>query len=326
MRVSVVVCTHTTERYPDLKEAVESVLATDYPDREVVVVSDGSEAVYDRMVADFGDHDEVVVHLHEPNSGLLTVRNVGADLASGDVVAFLDDDALADEEWLSELVAVYERSLWPWSSRADDGGDEADGADGGILAAGGKMVPEWVAGKPRFLPEEFYFLVGVTHRGFAETPGEVRNTFGSNISFRADVFEELGGFDTNVGGRKGDRHLQGGETELCARLREEYGVGVEYNPEAEVAHKIFDYRTDPVWLVKRAFWQGYSKRGMEVFVPESTGEEGEFLGDLLFRFAPARARGLAEEFSTAKLLQLLMLVVLTGAVGLGYLYGLAKWR
>jgi hypothetical protein len=188
------------------------------------------------------------------------------------------------------------------------------------------MVPEWVVGKPRFLPEEFYFLVGVTHRGFAEGPGEVRNTFGSNISFRADVFEELGGFDTNVGGRKGDKHLQGGETELCARLREEYGVGVEYNPEAEVAHKVFDYRTDPVWLVKRAFWQGYSKRGMEVFVPESTGEEGEFLGDLLFRFVPGRVRGLVEEFSTAKLLQLLMLVVLTGAVGLGYLYGLAKWR
>jgi len=324
MRVSVVVCTHTTKRYPDLKEAVESVLATDYPDREVVVVSDGSEAVYERAVADFGDHDEVVVHLHEPNSGLLTVRNVGADLASGDVVAFLDDDALADEDWLDELVAVYEGTLWPWSSRADDGGDGAD--DGTVLAAGGKMVPEWVAGKPQFLPEEFYFLVGVTHRGFAEGPGEVRNTFGSNISFRADVFEELGGFDTNVGGRKGDKHLQGGETELCARLREEYGAGVEYNPEAEVAHKVFDYRTDPVWLVKRAFWQGYSKRGMEVFVPESTGEEGEFLGDLLFRFVPGRVRGLVEEFSMAKLLQLLMLVVLTGAVGLGYLYGLAKWR
>jgi len=87
------------------------------------------------------------------------------------------------------------------------------------------MTPAWVAGKPSFLPEEFYWLIGVTHRGFADGPGEVRNTFGSNISFRADVFAELGGFDVDIGGRKGDKNLQGGETELCARMREAYGQG-----------------------------------------------------------------------------------------------------
>jgi hypothetical protein len=188
------------------------------------------------------------------------------------------------------------------------------------------MVPAWVAGEPAFLPEEFYWLVGVTHRGFAEGPGEVRNTNGSNISFRAETFEALGGFDTDVGGRKGDNHLQGGETELCARLRSEYGVGVQYDPEAVVAHKIFDYRTDPRWLVERAFWQGYSKRGMQKFVPESTGEEGEFLADLLTEFVPARARDLVADPTSTKLLRLLMVFVLTGAVGAGYCYGVVKWR
>jgi glycosyltransferase involved in cell wall biosynthesis len=317
MRVSVVVCTHTVERYADLKEAVESVLANGYDDREVVVVSDGSETVYERARADFGDHAEVVVHLQERNEGLLSARNTGARVASGDVVAFVDDDGVADEDWLSELVAVYERSREPWSSGASD--EE-------ILAVGGRMVPAWVAGEPEFLPEEFRWLIGVTHRGFADGPGEVRNTNGSNISFRAETFAALGGFDTDVGGRKGDNHLQGGETELCARLREEFGVGVQYNPDAVVAHKIFDYRTDPRWLLERAFWQGYSKRGMQVFVPESTGEEGAFLADLLFRFAPGRVRGLVADFSRAKLAQLLMLFALTGAVGAGYLYGVVKWR
>ncbi|WP_254534560.1 glucosyl-dolichyl phosphate glucuronosyltransferase [Halomarina litorea] len=313
MRVSVVVCTHTTDRYPDLREAVESVLANTYEDREVVVVSDGSEAVYDRAVADFGDHPDVRVHLQPENRGLLAVRNTGARVAEGDVVAFLDDDAIAEDRWLVELVAAY-----------DEGDARAD--DGRVLAAGGRVVPAWVAGEPAFLPEEFHWLIGVTHRGFADGPGEVRNTNGSNISFRADVFEELGGFDTDVGGRKGDNHLQGGETELCARLREEFGVGVQYNPAARVAHKIFDYRTDPRWLVERAFWQGYSKRGMEKFVPESTGEEEEFLGDLLLRFVPDRVRGLLLGPSLASFLQLVFLFVLTGAVGAGYLYGIVKWR
>jgi len=305
MRVSVVACTHAIDRYPHLRETVESVLANGYGDREVVVVSDGSEAVYDRAREEFGDRDDVRVHLQEPNQGLLAARNAGAAVADGDVVAFIDDDAVADEAWLAELVAAYDEET---------------------LAAGGRMVPEWAAGEPAFLPEEFYWLIGVTHRGFADGPGEVRNTFGSNISFRRDAFLGLEGFDTAIGGRQGDSNLQGGETELCARLNAEYGAGVYYTPDAVVAHKIFDYRTDPAWLVRRAFWQGYSKRGMEKFVPASTGEEGAFLGDLLTRFVPARLAGLARDPSTAAALQLLFVFVLTGAVGAGYLYGVAKWR
>jgi glycosyltransferase involved in cell wall biosynthesis len=313
MRISVVVCTHTTDRYADLRDAVESVLANTYENREVVIVSDGSEAVYERAMADYGDEEAVRVHLQPTNRGLLTARNTGARVAEGDVVAFVDDDALADERWLAELAAAYEA-------------DDARSADGRVLAAGGRMVPAWVAGEPTFLPEEFYWLVGVTHRGFARGPGEVRNTFGSNISFRRDVFEELGGFDTDIGGRRGDSHLQGGETELCARLRSEYGAGVQYAPEARVAHKVFDYRTKPGWLVRRAFWQGYSKRGMEVFVPESTGEEGAFLRALLTEFVPDRVRGLILHPRAGATLQLIFLFVLTGAVGAGYLYGYSKWR
>jgi len=117
---------------------------------------------------------------------------------------------VADERWIERLIRAHK--------------------DEEAIAAGGRMTPLWVAGKPSFLPEEFYWLVGVTHRGFAEGPGEVRNTFGSNISFRADVFEALDGFDTDIGGRKGDRNLQGGETELCARLHAQYGRGVWYEP------------------------------------------------------------------------------------------------
>jgi len=305
MRVSVVVCTHTTDRYEHLRAAVESVLANDYGDREVVVVSDGSEAVYERAREEFGDRTDVRVHLQEPNRGLLAARNTGAEVADGDVVAFIDDDALADEAWLSELVAAYEAG-WP--------------------AVGGRMIPEWVAGKSDFLPEEFYWLIGATHRGYADGPGEVRNTFGSNLSFRRDLFLELGGFDAAIGGRQGDRNLQGGETELCARLRAEHGAGVYYTPDAVVAHKIFDYRTDPEWLVRRAFWQGYSKRGMETLVPESTGEERAFLGDLLTRFVPGRIAGLVRDPSRARALQLVSLFVLTAAVGAGYLYGIVKWR
>jgi len=311
MRVSVVICTHTLERYEDCRAAAESVLGQTHDDIELVLVSDGNEAVYEQFEADFGDRNDVLTHCNDENVGLLESRNNGAKRATGEVVAFVDDDAVAAEDWAGKLVAAYE-------------------ADQSRKAVGGRMVPAWVAGKPCFLPSEFYWLVGVTNRGFGpdgdpDQAGEVRNTFGSNISFRRDVFLDLGGFEDDIGGRQGEKNLQGGETELCARLQTDYGVGVYYVPDALVAHKIFDYRTDPGWLVDRAFWQGYSKRGMEVFVPESTGEESDFLGRLLLSFVPRRVGSLVRSPSLAGLAQLLFLFVLTGAVGLGYLYGAYVW-
>ncbi|QCC52321.1 glucosyl-dolichyl phosphate glucuronosyltransferase [Halapricum salinum] len=310
MRVSVVLCTHSLDRYDDLLDAADSVRAQTYENVELVLVSDGNDEVTERFEWDFGaDGDTVVTELPE-NRGLLEARNHGADAATGDVVAFLDDDAIADPDWVAELVEAYEHR--------------------GAIAAGGKMVPEWVAGKPGFLPEEFYWLIGVTHRGFGpdgdvEKAGEVRNTNGSNISFDREVFLELGGFDTDIGGRKGDANLQGGETELCARLQKEYGQGVWYNPRAVVAHKVFEYRTDVRWLLDRAFWQGYSKRAMETFVEDSTDEETDFLERLLTEFAPERFRSAVTSPSKSAITQLVMLFVLTGTVGAGYLYGARKY-
>ncbi|TKX86630.1 glycosyltransferase family 2 protein [Halorubrum sp. SS5] len=307
MKVSVVVCTYTLDMYEHFREAADSVLTQTHDDVELVVVVDGTPEVYDRVVEDYGDREDTVIACNEENVGLLASRNRGAELASGDVVAFIDDDAVADEAWAERLARAYE---------------EED-----AIAAGGKMTPEWVAGKPSFLPEEFYWLIGVTHRGFADGPGEVRNTFGSNISFRADVFAELRGFDVDIGGRKGDKNLQGGETELCARMRGEYEQGVWYDPEAEVAHKVFEYRTESFWLLDRAFWQGYSKRVMEMLVDgEGENEERHFLGALVSTHVPERIRSLINSPSVTKGQQLVMLFALTVCVGVGYLYAAVSYN
>lgn len=305
MHVSVILCTYAEDMYEHFREAADSILSQTYESVELVIIVDGTEPVYDQVVADYGTRDDIIIECNEENVGLLESRNRGADVASGDVVAFIDDDAVADEQWIEQLVRAYE--------------------DEEAISAGGKMTPLWVAGQPSFLPEEFYWLVGVTHRGFAEEPGEVRNTFGSNISFRADVFDELGGFDTGIGGRQGDGNLQGGETELCARLHEVYGRGVWYDPKAEVGHKVFEYRTEPWWLVDRAFWQGYSKRAMETLVDDSRDDEATFLKRLMTEFVPGRIARLLRRPSLPKLTQLLALIVLTGSVGVGYLYGFTRY-
>jgi glycosyltransferase involved in cell wall biosynthesis len=304
MQVSVVVCTYAESMYPEFREAAESVLAQSYADVELVVVVDGTDAVYERVQSDLGHRDRVVTHCNEENRGLAASRNVGAELASGDVVAFMDDDAVADEDWVERLVDAYE---------------EHD-----PVAVGGKMVPNWVAGRPRWLPEEFFWLVGVTHRGFADGEGEVRNTNGSNISFRRDVFLDLGGFDPAMG-LQGERQLQAEEPEFCSRLYRETGEGVWYTPDATVAHKVLSHRLQTDWLLQRAFWQGYSKRAMEDLVPDSGGTERDFLGQLLGEFLPGRLLGLVRSPSVERAEQLVMFVVFTATVGIGYGYGMVTW-
>ncbi|ACV48858.1 MULTISPECIES: glucosyl-dolichyl phosphate glucuronosyltransferase [Halomicrobium] len=310
MRVSVVICLHTMDRFDHFVEAVESVFAGTYDDVELVLVSDGSDAVCGAIEDRFGDRADVQIVCNEENRGLAVSRNRGLDAASGDVVAFTDDDVIADERWLEALVSVYE---------------ERD-----VPAVGGRLVPEWVADEPDYLPAEFYWLIGVMPPTFgpaddASVGGEVRNTYGGNMSFLRSVLEDLGGFEPEIGGRTGDKNLQGEETELCARLQTEYGRGMYYTPDAIVAHKIFDYRTELGWLLDRAFWQGYSKRGLEVLVPETDGTESDYLATLLFVATPRRLRGLLTEPSLAAVVQLAMLFVFTGVVGLGYLYGAVKW-
>jgi hypothetical protein len=103
-------------------------------------------------------------------------------------------------------------------------------------------------------------------------------------------------------------------------MREEYGQGVWYDPQGEVAHKVFEYRTEFWWLVDRAFWQGYSKRAMESFVEDEGGEESEFLQYLFINIVPQRLRHLIRRPSTERAVKLVAVYLFTLLVGFGYLY------
>jgi len=303
MQVSVVVCTYAMERYDAFTETVESVLDQTYEPLEVVLVVDGNPEVYERVQEDFCGRQNVVCHNNDENRGISYSRTKGAELASGDVVAMIDDDAVAREDWIESLVEVYE---------------ETD-----AVAVGGDVRPDWQTDRPAFFPEEFYWLVGCVEPGFAEDGEEVRNTYGSNISFRRDVFLEAGGYDTHTG-RRGDKHVQAHEAPVCIRIRELTGQGVIYTDDAVVEHKLFDYRGEFTWLVARSFWQGYSKRVMELLYPDEDGDETAYLRFLFLDRLPRRLKGLVAKPSVAAVLQILVILVFTGAVGLGYLYGLAK--
>ena len=300
MKVSVVVATYATERFDDFCEAVESVLAQTYDRVEVVLVVDGNETVCKWTQERFGDREDVLIQCNDENRGVSFSRTKGSELASGDVIAFIDDDAVADPEWFAELVETYE---------------ERD-----ALAVGGRMAGRWLADRPWYLPEEFDWLVGVTYPGFAEPGEEVRNTFESNISFRREVFLELDGYDPELGPR-GEVYSHSEGAEIGGRLRAEYGRGVVYNPEAVVQHKVFEERTQPRWLLHRAFEQGVSKRRMESRSETAdSGEESDYLRQLAVEGVPRRLRTIRREPSISSVANLFMMFGFTGLVGIGYLY------
>jgi glycosyltransferase involved in cell wall biosynthesis len=301
MNVSVVVCTHSLDRYGPFSECVESILAQEYEPLEIVIVVDGNKEVFERIQSDFGCKENVVVHNNDENRGISFSRTKGAELASGEIVAFIDDDAIAEPDWVGRLIEVYNES--------------------GAIAVGGDIKPDWQTEKPDFFPEEFYWLVGCVEPGFAEDGEEVRNTYGSNISYRRDEFLNVGGYDPSTG-RKGDKHLQAHEAPVGIRFLEEYGQGMVFIKDAIVHHKLFDYRGELRWLLFRSFWQGYSKRVMDLLYPDAPDDKSAYLKQLLVYFVPKRVKDLIQSPSVTKLEQLLAVFVFTGTVGLGYLYAI----
>ena len=101
-RVSVVVCAYNAER--TMEDCLASLEHLNYPDYEVIVVNDGSKDRTLEITERFG-YCRII---SQPNKGLSVARNVGAEAATGEIVAYTDSDCVADPDWLAYLVAKME--------------------------------------------------------------------------------------------------------------------------------------------------------------------------------------------------------------------------
>ena len=305
MLVSAIVCTHSLDNYPNLVEAVDSLLSQTHTEMEVIIAVDGNAELYERVLAYYSGNMTVSVLLLKESVGVSGARNAGIKAAKGDIIAFIDDDATAEKGWIENLLSTYL---------------EYDAA-----AVGGKVLPVWLGDKPDYLPEELYWLVGITHEGFAEEKVvEVRNTFGPNMSFKKEVFQKAGMFNENLGfARKGTSYIQAEEPEFALRMRRELGKGVIYNPKAVVYHKIPPAKAKVGLLLKRAFYQGYSKALLKKLSisADSVATERSYLKALLLEYIPGR---LKRFYRLTELKKILMMFACIGAVGLGFVYGYLK--
>jgi glucosyl-dolichyl phosphate glucuronosyltransferase len=233
---SVVICTYTPARWDELCLAVGSVRRQSLAAREVIVVVDHHDDLYERVVAEL-PVDGALTNRYR--RGLSGARNTGLEAASGDVVAFLDDDATADQDWLLHLLAPY--------------------AQPDVIGVGGLVVPRWSTAPPAWFPAEFGWVVGCSYEGLPVQLAAVRNPIGANMSFRRRPLAAAGGFATTVG-RVGTRPVGCEETEAAIRLcRRHPKAVILHQPHAVVHHLVPAERACWRYFHQRCWSEGLSK-------------------------------------------------------------------
>lgn len=303
MTYSVVICAYSLDRWPDLAEAIASVQRQTHGEPQIIVVADHNAELRERVQRQFPD---ITVVANSHRRGLSGARNSGVAEASGDVIAFLDDDAVAAPDWLARILASY--------------------ADSQVIGVGGRVLPRWDGGrKPRWFPAQFLWVVGCSYLGQPTSITPVRNLIGANMSYRREVFSAVGGFREEIG-RIGRKPLGCEETELSIRALQHFPAArVLYDPGATVEHRVPKARQTVRYFLERCYAEGLSKALVTRLVGSTSGLSSE--RTYTFQTLPRGvAAGLAATLrgDPAGLTRAIAIVTGLGVTTLGYLIGKVK--
>jgi glycosyltransferase involved in cell wall biosynthesis len=244
LRASVVICTHN--RATVLKDALTAVARLEPPagGAEVIVVDNASSDATPEVVSAAAS----AMHLpyravREETLGLSAARNRAVAEAKGEVVAFLDDDAVCETGWLVGLLAVY------------DAHPDAE-------CVGGRVRLNWVDPPPPWWsPAMDHHLSAVDYGDEVVRLRYPTYPYGANISYHRRVFDRGLTFDPRLG-RRGTS-LGAGEELALGLAIEAAGGAVYYTPHAEVWHRAERARTEPAHLFRKSYQHGASAALLE---------------------------------------------------------------
>lgn len=248
--ISAIICTHNRDRY--LGFAIDSLLAQDFAEFEIIIV-DNASTDHTREVVEARLEDARLRYVYESELGLSVARNTGAKNAQGEILAYLDDDAIASPHWLRTLYNAY-------SSNPK------------LAIAGGRVTLIWTDGitAPNWLSAGLAGNLGAYDLGDSvmkiDRPGLTPR--GLNYSIRTTFLDQIGGFDPNLG-RVGKNLLSNEELHMTG-LALQTGWEVAYIPDAHVAHHVAPERVKRQWFLDRGWWQGIS----ECYREQIAGEAG----------------------------------------------------
>jgi len=298
-QVSVVISTYSKERLNYLSECIVSLTKQSLKPDEIILVLDPFPDLIEFYESRFSKDVRVVV---SQNPGLSNARNAGVKNAKGDIVSFIDDDAVADEKWLENLVKNYE--------------------DTNVVGVGGFISPSWENGYPKWFPEELNWIVGCSYKGLPVQKASVRNPIGCNMSFRREVFDKVGYFRSDIG-RFGKNLLASEETELSIRILNDIeNSRIIYDPSAVVHHKVPMRRGSLKYVWVRSFYEGLSKAMIidQTNNSKKLSTESSYLKYVLSVTIPSRCKRIYKLEELSKLLTSLLSIA---AVFAGFVTGKA---
>ncbi|WP_223066909.1 glycosyltransferase [Paenibacillus caui] len=237
--LSIVVCTYN--RSVLLRKTLESLKSLDDLDRiEVIVVDNRSTDDTEEVVRRFIKRNRLTIqctYIFEETQGLSAARNAGIAAARGEIVAFLDDDAIPCREWIVTILSFFE--------------DNPD-----VAAMGGKIRPFFESERPKWLVGPFELPYTIVNLGDSvkEYPASM-HPYGANMAIRKEAFK--GGMFPLELGRKGNLLLSGEETWLFEQIRKAGGK-IIYHPDMEVEHFVPSSRLKEEWIIRRYYFQGIS--------------------------------------------------------------------
>jgi glycosyltransferase involved in cell wall biosynthesis/2-polyprenyl-3-methyl-5-hydroxy-6-metoxy-1,4-benzoquinol methylase len=232
IELSVVIGTYN--RRKDLEECLNSLFSLNEPPSEVIVVdsnsTDGTHELVKRYPLKF-------VSIKERS--MVVARNIGLQHATGDVVAYVDDDAVVHKDWSIYILAPYQDK-------------RVGGVGGRVLPYGTKETRNASLNR---LDIGKVFDDGLVLGNFdlpVPHPIEVDTFIGCNMSFRRELLQKIGRFDENF---KSNCFRE--EVDVCTRMKK-YGYKLIYNPEALVWHKWRKYVGDAKPDYKWFYWTAHN--------------------------------------------------------------------
>jgi len=242
MMLSVILCTYNRERY--IYNVLQSIAAGGFGDYEIVLVNnnstDGTESECQRFAK---DHPEVAMrYCVEKQQGLSYARNRGIMESQGEVLVYVDDDAVVNKKYLQTYADFFNRNK------------DAVAAGGPITPRyDGCEEPSWMSHYTRQLVTGELNL-GTREREFPKGafPG------GGNAAYRKSVFDEVGLFNVELG-RKGNSLIGAEEKDLFDKMTSR-GMKFYYLPNAILYHLIPPKKLTQDYFDRLTFGIGVSER------------------------------------------------------------------
>jgi glucosyl-dolichyl phosphate glucuronosyltransferase len=236
--ISIIICSYN--RSSDVSECLGALIPQVDAEAEIILVDSASDPKNQAEMARLARRYPAVNLTRVDQPGLSLARNRGVQLAAGEWVVFLDDDAIPFPDWFRKLLAV------------------AASAAPTQAVIGGGIYPRWPDGmNGEHLSRRWKMFLSLAED---DKPGSVKDGYtvnGANYAIRRHVLLDIGGFSEKLG-RVGASLISGDDC-LVTESVLEAGFSAGFDPAFKVYHKISAERLKISWILRRTFWEGVSE-------------------------------------------------------------------